>query len=118
MHQRQSNTAHSNTQFEIVRIIRPHHPLFGKTFPLVRRWKHKKNRFYIIQFPDKSKHKKNRFYIIQFPDKSHIQIPTDWADDGKTPLPNSMATQPVFTVISIKRLILLITTLKKRGSTN
>jgi hypothetical protein len=102
MHQRQSNTAHSNTQFEIVRIIRPHHPLFGKTFPLVRRWKHKKN----------------RFYIIQFPDKSHIQIPTDWADDGKTPLPNSMATQPVFTVISIKRLILLITTLKKRGSTN
>ena len=102
MPERLSNTAHSNTQFEVVRIIRPHHPLFGKAFPLVRTWKHKKS----------------RFYIIQFPDKSHIQIPIEWADDGKTPLPKSMATQPVFTVFSIKKLILLITTLKKRGSTN
>jgi hypothetical protein len=100
--QRPSNTAHSNTQFELVRIIRPHHPLYGKTFPLVRTWKHKKS----------------RFYIIQLPDKSHIRIPIDWADDGKTPLPKSFATQPVFTVFSIKKLILLITTLKKRGSTN
>jgi hypothetical protein len=102
MPERPSNTVHSNTQFETVRIIRPNHPLFGKTFPLVRIWKHKKS----------------RFYIIQFPDKSHIQIPTEWADDGKTPLPESMATQPVLTVLSIKQLILLITTLKKRGSTN
>ena len=102
MHQRPSNTAHSNTQFEIVRIIRPHHPLFGKAFPLVRRWKHKKS----------------RFYIIQMPDKSHIQIPIEWADDAKSPLAQYTVAQPVFTDNSIKELIFIITTLKKRISTN
>lgn len=101
MRQRPINTTHSNTHFETVRIIRPHHPLFGKNFPLVRTWKFKRR----------------RFYIIQLPDKSHIQIPVHWADEGKTPLPENICEQPVFRVDSIRELVVVITTLKNRGST-
>jgi len=83
------NTAHSNSYFETIRIIRPHHPFFGKTFPLVRTWKHKKR----------------HFYIIQLPDMSHIQIPIYWADTGKTPLPENISEQPIFTVNAIREFV-------------
>jgi hypothetical protein len=52
------------------------------------------------------------------PDKSHIQIPIEWADDAKSPLAQYTVAQPVFTDNSIKELIFIITTLKKRISTN
>jgi hypothetical protein len=91
------NTAHSNSHFQTVRIIRPHHPLFGKTLPLIKIWEHKKK----------------RYYVIELPDKSHTRIPLHWADQGKTPLPEHLSGQPVFTVHSIRELISLITIFEK-----
>jgi hypothetical protein len=83
------NTTHSNSHFHTVRIIRPHHPFFGKSFPVIRTWKHKKQ----------------QFYIIQLPDMSHIQIPVHWADEGKIPLSKNFFNQPVFTINSIREII-------------
>ena len=57
-------------------------------------------------------HKKKHYYVIQLPDKSHTRIPLDWADEGKTPLPEVSSHQPVFTTTSIKELIALIERLK------
>ena len=91
------DTAHSNTNFDKVRIIRPHHPLYGKTFPLVRKWKHKKI----------------RFYIIQLPDRRHIQVPAHWTDDGITPLHEKFPDFPVLTVDSIRELIYLLNLFNK-----
>jgi hypothetical protein len=46
---------HSKSDLQnTVRIIRPHHPLFGKTVSLVKIWEHKKKRYYVIELPDKS----------------------------------------------------------------
>jgi hypothetical protein len=64
-----SQTTHSN-DVSRVRIIRPHHPLFGQWVSVVRLWEHKKK----------------RYYIIELPDKSHTRIPLYWADNGKFPL--------------------------------
>ncbi len=98
--QQTSNIAHSKSNFRTVRIIRPHHPLFGKTVNLVKIWEHKKK----------------RYYVIELPDKSHTRIPLHWADEGKTPLPEIPSNQPFFTVDSIRNLISLITTLENKGS--
>jgi len=57
-------------------------------------------------------HKKKRYYVIQLPDKSNTRIPLHWADQGKTPLPELTVEQPVFTLDSIRELILLIRSLK------
>jgi len=100
MLQQTSNIAHSKSNFRTVRIIRPHHPLFGKTVNLVKIWEHKKK----------------RYYVIELPDKSHTRIPLHWADEGKTPLPEIPSNQPFFTVDSIRNLISLITTLENKGS--
>jgi hypothetical protein len=94
------NTAHSKSYFRTVRIIRPYHPLFGKTVNLVKIWEHKKK----------------RYYVIELPDKSHTRIPLHWADEGKTPLPEIPSNQPFFTVHSIRDLISLITTLDNKAS--
>ncbi len=94
------NTTHSKLNHRTVRIIRPHHPLFGKTVKLVKIWEHKKK----------------RYYVIELPDKSHTRIPLDWADEGITKLPQIPPNQPVFTIHSIRELISLITTLENKGS--
>jgi hypothetical protein len=85
------DNAHSNTNSGKVRIIRPHHPLYGNTYPIVRRWKHNKA----------------RFYIIQLPDRRHLQIPAHWTDGGASPLPENLPDLPVLTVDSIRELIYL-----------
>jgi len=94
------NTTHSNTNFRKVRIIRPHHPLYGKTVSLVKIWQHKKK----------------RYYVIELPDKSHTRIPLYWADDGNTPLHQIPHNLPFLTIDSIRQLIGLVTTLKNKVS--
>ena len=98
--QRTFNTTHSKSNYRTVRIIRPHHPLFGKTVNLVKIWEHKKK----------------GYYVIELPDKSHTRIPLYWADEGKTPLTEIPSNQPFFTVHSIRELLSLITTLENKGS--
>jgi hypothetical protein len=75
-----------------VRIIRPHHPLFGKTLPLVKLWEHKKR----------------RYYVIELLDQSHARIPLHWADEGRGPLPEISSNLPVLTSEAIKELIFLV----------
>ena len=94
------NTTHSKLNHRTVRIIRPHHPLFGKTVKLVKIWEHKKK----------------RYYVIELPDKSHTRIPLDWADEGKTPLPKISSNQPVLTINSFRELISLIAALDNKAS--
>ena len=95
------NTTHSKSDLHnIVRIIRPHHPLYGKTVPLVKIWEHKKK----------------RYYVIELPDKSHTRIPLDWADQGKMPLPENPSSKQVFTVQSVREISALIRTLENRSS--
>jgi len=36
---------------------------------------------------------------------SHIQIPIYWADTGKTPLPENISEQPIFTVNAIREFV-------------
>jgi hypothetical protein len=94
------NTTHSKSNLKTtVRIIRPHHPLYGKTVPVVKIWEHKKK----------------RYYVIELPDKSNTRIPLDWADEGKIPLPENPSSQPVFTVQSIREIISFINILKNRS---
>ena len=83
-----------------MRIIRPNHPLFGKSFPIVQIWKNQK------------KH----FYLIELPDKSHTRIPRDWADEGKCPISKIPSDQPVFSASSIRELIHLVTTFGNKVS--
>jgi hypothetical protein len=91
-----SQTTHSN-DVSRVRIIRPHHPLFGQWVSVVRLWEHKKK----------------RYYIIELPDKSHTRIPLYWADNGKFPLvKNAYPEQPFFTAKCIQNLISIILVLK------
>ena len=87
------NTAHSKSSFRSVRIIRPNHPLFGQSFPIVQIWKNKKK----------------RFYLIELPDKSHTRIPLDWADEGKCPISKISSNQPVLSASSLRELIDLLT---------
>jgi hypothetical protein len=94
------NTAHSNSIFRSVRIIRPHHPLFGQTVPLVKLWEHKKR----------------RYYVIQLPDQSHTRIPLHWADDGKGPLPEISSKLPALTIPAIKALISIMERLRALNS--
>jgi hypothetical protein len=94
--QQPSNTAHSNSLLRPLRIVRPHHPLFGQTVLLIKVWRHQKK----------------RYYIIELPDKTHSRIPFHWADDGKLPLPQVSSDLPVLTADSIRELILLIERLK------
>ena len=95
------NTAHSKSHLQnTVRIVRPHHPLFGKTVNLVKIWEHKKK----------------RYYVIELPDKSHTRIPLDWADHGNAPLPESLSSEQVFTVQSVKEITFIIHTLENRSS--
>lgn len=97
------NTEHSKSDIQnTVRIIRPHHPLFGKTVNLVKIWEHKKK----------------RYYVIELPDKSHTRIPLDWADQGNSPLPESLSSEHVFTVQSIREITFIICTLENRSSNN
>lgn len=92
-------TTHSNPFSRSVRIIRPHHPLFGKTVPLVKLWEHKKR----------------RYYVIELPDQSHTRIPLHWADEGKGPLPKISSNPPYLNIQAIKELISL---LERLGSFN
>jgi hypothetical protein len=92
------NTAHSKPNSKKVRIIRPHHPLYGQSFQLVRTWKNKQV----------------KFYIIQLPDRKHIQIPIHWTDDGTTPLPENLPDYPVLTADSIRDIIYLLKLLNKK----
>ena len=95
------NTTHSKSDLQnTVRIIRPHHPFFGKTVNLVKIWQHRKK----------------RYYVIELPDKSHTRIPLDWADQGKTPLPKSPSSKQVFTVQSVREITFLIRTLENKSS--
>jgi len=86
------HTTHSNSFSKSVRIIYPHHPLFGRMVPLIKLWEHKK------------KH----YYVIQLPDESHTRIPLFWADDGKTPLPEPPSDLTVLTATSVRTLIILM----------
>jgi hypothetical protein len=96
-----SQTTHSNDISPSVRIIRPHHPLFGQWVSVVRFWEHKKK----------------RYYVVELPDKSHTRIPLHFADNGKFPLPDVPPDQPFFTVKCIRRLISLIPALQNsRGN--
>jgi hypothetical protein len=97
-----SNTKHSNTIFRKVRIIRPHHPLYGQSVSLVKIWQHKNQ----------------RYYVIELPDKSHTRIPLFWADDGNTPLPPVPPNLPFLTIDSIRLLNCLLANLKNRASMN
>jgi hypothetical protein len=45
---------------------------------------------------------------------SHIQIPIHWADTGKTPLPKPPLDQPVLTIGSIRKIILVINTIRRK----
>jgi hypothetical protein len=94
------DTAHSNSDYRTIRIIRPHHPLFGKSVPLVKIWEHKNK----------------RYYVIELPDKSHTRIPLHWADQGKIPLPQSPSGGPAFTVEAVRELFSLMSTLANKAS--
>jgi len=96
------DTAHSKPNSQKVRIIRPHHPLYGQSLKVVRRWKNKQ-----VQF-----------YIIKLPDRKHIQIPIHWTDDGTTPLPENLPDYPVLTADSIRELICLLKLLNKKFKNN
>jgi hypothetical protein len=97
-----SNTKHSNPNFRKVRIIRPHHPLYGQSVTLVKIWQHKKR----------------RYYVIELPDNSHTRIPLSWADDGNTPLPQVPPNLPFLTIDSIRQLSCLLANLKNKSSMN
>lgn len=91
-----SQTAHSKTNFRTLRIIRPHHPLFGLRVPVIKM----------------SEHKEKRYYIIQLPDKSNTLIPIHWADEGNTPLPEVPTGLPVLSLDSVRQLIFILNSLK------
>lgn len=61
-------------------------------------------------------HKKKRYYVIELPDKSNTRIPLDWADKGKTPLPENPSSKQVLTVQSVREIASLIHTIKNRRS--
>jgi hypothetical protein len=93
-------TTHSTLTFHEVRIIRPHHPLYGKIFPVVRT----------------SGYKRKRYYILELPDKSHLQIPMEWACEKDIPLPQPILAQPVCTVESLRVVLSLLRTLKNKAN--
>lgn len=93
------NTTYSKSESKnIVRIIRPHHPLFGQTVNLVKIWEHKKK----------------RYFVIELPDKSHSRIPLHWADNGTLPLSKPPHSNQVFTVQAIREVIFLTRTLRDK----
>jgi len=95
-----SQTAHSKSNFRTVRIIRPHHPLFGLRVPVIKLWEHKEK----------------RYYIIQLPDKSNTRIPLHWVDEGNTPLPEVPTGLPILSLDSVRQLIFILNSLKASGA--
>ena len=83
-----------------VRIIRPHHPLFGQLVNIVKIWEHKKK----------------RYYVVELPDKSHTRIPLHWADDGKSSIAEPPICDQPFTVQSIREITFLIHTSRNKVS--
>jgi hypothetical protein len=79
-----------------MRIIRPHHPLFGLSVPIIKM----------------SELKRKRFYIIQLPDESNTLMPIHWVDEGNTPLPEVPAGLPVLSLESVRQLIFILNGLK------
>jgi hypothetical protein len=94
-------TTHSTLTCHEIRIIRPHHPLYGKIFPVL----------------ETSGYKKKRYYILELPDQSHLQIPREWTCHKDIPQPHPIAEQPVCTVKSLQAMLLILKSLKDKANT-
>ena len=84
----------------LIRIIRPEHPLLGRSFPLVRLWEGRGT----------------RFFVIELSDGGHCRIPMSWADDGHEVRREPELPPNLLTVESARALIEAVSLLRTRVS--
>jgi hypothetical protein len=93
-------TTYSKLTFDEVKIIRPHHPLYGQIFPVL----------------ETSGYKDKRYYILELPEHSPLRIPVEWTCHKDLPMPQATPEQPVCTVKSLQAVLSILTSLKNKAN--
>ncbi len=94
------NTTYIKSKFQdrVVRIFRPHHPLFGQTVGLI----------------EVERHARQQYFIVELPNQSRMRIPAEWADNGQGPLPAQPTHSQILTIPGVRDLIAVLTCLEQK----